>query len=151
MGIGCHRAETCDVPSKTRPTNPWAKPTIPRQVLLLPRRERRRLQNAAIPRARLVVSRECRHSSGESIDKWSLLTGFGISDLRDPSPSQILGTSSRFSVDLLTVFSRIDFPPLLRKGGKWILDDDDRFPVGAQFTSDLVGSTSNVPATSLAS
>ncbi len=35
-------------------------------------------------------------------------------------------------VDLLTVFSRIDFPPLLRKGGKWILDDDDRFPVGAQ-------------------
>ena len=26
-------------------------------------------------------------------------------------------------VDLLTVFSRIDFPPLLRKGGKWILDD----------------------------
>ncbi len=26
-------------------------------------------------------------------------------------------------MDLLTVFSRIDFPPLLRKGGKWILDD----------------------------
>ena len=26
-------------------------------------------------------------------------------------------------VDLLTVFSRIDFPPLLRKGGKLILDD----------------------------
>ena len=27
--------------------------------------------------------------------------GFGISDLRDPSPSQILGTSSRFSEDFL--------------------------------------------------
>ena len=32
-----------------------------------------------------------------STTQWSLLTGFGISDLRDPSPSQILGTSSRFS------------------------------------------------------
>ncbi len=31
------------------------------------------------------------------------------------------------------LFSRIDFPPLLRKGGKWILDD-------------LVGSTSNIPS-----
>ena len=31
----------------------------------------------------------------------SLLTGFSISDLRDPSPSQILGTSSRFSEDFL--------------------------------------------------
>ncbi len=31
----------------------------------------------------------------------SLSTGFSISDLRDPSPSQILGTSSRFSEDFL--------------------------------------------------
>ena len=29
--------------------------------------------------------------------QWSLLLAFSISDLRDPSPSQILGTSSRFS------------------------------------------------------
>ncbi len=33
---------------------------------------------------------------------WSLLlTGFSISDLRCPSPAQILGTSSRFSEDCL--------------------------------------------------
>ena len=32
---------------------------------------------------------------------WSLSTGFGISDLRDPSPSQILGTFSRFSETVL--------------------------------------------------
>ncbi len=33
--------------------------------------------------------------------QWSLLLAFSISDLRDPSPSQILGTSSRFSEDCL--------------------------------------------------
>ena len=35
------------------------------------------------------------------VTQWSLLTGFSISDLRDPSPSQILRTSSRFSGGLL--------------------------------------------------
>ena len=41
---------------------------------------------------------------------------------RDPSPSQIHGTSSRFSWRWVPVFSRIDFLPLLRKGRKWILE-----------------------------
>ena len=35
--------------------------------------------------------------SGRDVTQQSSSTGFGISDLRDPSPSQILGTSSRFS------------------------------------------------------
>ena len=38
---------------------------------------------------------------GPSGTQWSLLIGFTISDLQDPSPSQILGTSSRFSEDFL--------------------------------------------------
>ena len=33
--------------------------------------------------------------------QWSLLAGFSTSDLRDPSPSQILGISSRFSETFL--------------------------------------------------
>ena len=46
------------------------------------------------------------------------VVGFSLSDLRCPSPSQILGTSSRFSLK----FSRIHFLPLRSKGRKSILE-----------------------------
>ena len=41
----------------------------------------------------------------------SLLLGFIISDLRDPSPSQILGTSSRFSGGLADRSRLVDDVP----------------------------------------
>ncbi len=40
-------------------------------------------------------------SDGENGTPWSLLIGFSILDLQYPSPSQILGTFSRFSKDFL--------------------------------------------------